>query len=60
MVFPKSENESCVQGITTFTASGDDGSRDDPQNLTDQLLNVDYPSSSPYAFGCGGTTITPK
>ena len=49
-----------LQGITTFTASGDDGSRDDPQDLTGQLLNVDYPSSSPYAFGCGGTTITPE
>ncbi|EIE19960.1 subtilisin-like protein [Coccomyxa subellipsoidea C-169] len=46
--------------ITTFTASGDDGSRDDPDGNSGQLLNVDYPSSSPYAFGCGGTTITPE
>ena len=21
--------------------------------------NVDYPASSPHAFGCGGTTISP-
>lgn len=59
-IFQRSTRESRAQGITTFTASGDDGSRDDPENLSKQLVNVDYPSSSPYAFGCGGTTITPK
>lgn len=37
--------------IPWFAASGDDGSSDgDPGN------NVDYPASSPYAIGVGGTT----
>ena len=42
-----------AQGIPTFCASGDDGARD-----MDMGLNVDYPASSPFSFGCGGTKIT--
>lgn len=42
-----------AQGIPTFCASGDDGPNDN-----DKGLNVDYPASSPFSFGCGGTTIT--
>ena len=42
-----------AQGIPTFCSSGDDGARD-----MDMGLNVDYPASSPFAFGCGGTKIT--
>ena len=45
-----------AQGIPTFCSSGDDGSRD--RNPGDGIANVDYPASSPYAFGCGGTKIT--
>lgn len=40
------------KNIPVFAASGDDGSSDNA--LGD---NVDYPASSPYSFGCGGTTI---
>ena len=57
-------------GMTVCCASGDDGSRDDPdnsfvregkepgdQNGNDTLAHVDYPASSPYALGCGGTRL---
>ncbi len=36
--------------ITTFVASGDGGSGDDTRGI-----NVDYPASSPWVLGCGGT-----
>jgi len=39
--------------IPVFVASGDDGSFDGSV-----ALNVDFPSSSPHAVGCGGTTLT--
>ena len=46
-----------AQGIPTFCSSGDDGaSDDDPDDNSGR--NVDYPASSPFAFGCGGTKIT--
>ena len=45
-----------AQGIPTFCSSGDDGSID--RNPGDGIANVDYPASSPNAFGCGGTKIT--
>ena len=38
--------------IPVFAASGDDGAEDNGEGN-----NVDYPASSPNAFGCGGTTI---
>lgn len=41
-------------GITVFCAAGDDGSRD---NETDNLAHTDFPASSPYATGCGGTRL---
>ncbi|CAL5221913.1 g4183 [Coccomyxa viridis] len=45
------------KGITVFAASGDDSARDqDPDS--NKGLNADYPAASPYAFGCGATTIT--
>lgn len=42
-------------GITVCCASGDNGSSD---GVSDQKAHVDFPSSSPYALGCGGTTLT--
>ncbi len=42
-------------GITVCCASGDNGSRD---GVNDQQAHVDFPSSSPYALGCGGTRLT--
>jgi len=37
-----------------FAAAGDSGSSD---GATDGSLNVDYPASSPYSVGCGGTQL---
>jgi len=45
-----------VMGVTVFSASGDDGSSDGP---TDNLSHVDYPASSRFVTGCGGTKYDP-
>ena len=41
-------------GVTVIAASGDDGAQD---QLEDGGLHVDYPASSPYVLGCGGTRL---
>ena len=41
-------------GVTVCVASGDDGSADD---ITDGHAHVDFPASSPYALGVGGTSL---
>jgi kumamolisin len=41
-------------GKTVFVASGDNGSSD---GVTDGQNHVDFPASSPYVVGCGGTTL---
>jgi kumamolisin len=41
-------------GVTVCVASGDDGARDE---VDDGLAHVDYPASSEYVLGCGGTTL---
>jgi kumamolisin len=41
-------------GKTVFSASGDSGSSD---GQTDGKNHVDFPSSSPYVTGCGGTKL---
>ena len=41
-------------GIPVFCASGDSGSSD---GAADGLAHADFPSSSPFAVGCGGTTL---
>lgn len=43
-----------AMGITVCVASGDDGSRDE---ITDGRAHVDFPASSEYILGCGGTTL---
>jgi kumamolisin len=45
-----------AMGVTFCAASGDNGSRDDPNNPNQ--ATVDFPASSPSALGCGGTTLT--
>jgi kumamolisin len=40
-------------GVTVTAASGDDGSTD----RASSGAHCDYPASSPYALGCGGTTL---
>ncbi|HEX5126801.1 MAG TPA: S53 family peptidase [Rhodocyclaceae bacterium] len=42
-------------GITVCCASGDAGSAD---GETDGKAHVDFPASSPFALGCGGTKLT--
>jgi kumamolisin len=41
-------------GITVCVASGDNGSNDDVGGSAD---HVDFPASSPFALGCGGTSL---
>ncbi len=41
-------------GVTICVASGDNGSAD---GQTDSLLHADFPASSPYALGCGGSRL---
>jgi kumamolisin len=46
--------DAAALGVTICCASGDDGSSD---RVTDGLAHVDFPASSPYALGCGGTRL---
>jgi kumamolisin len=41
--------------VSVFAASGDNLSTD---NIADGKAHVDFPASSPFAIGCGGTSIT--
>ncbi|HEY6431106.1 MAG TPA: protease pro-enzyme activation domain-containing protein, partial [Acetobacteraceae bacterium] len=41
-------------GITVCCASGDSGASD---NAPGRALTVDFPASSPYVLGCGGTRL---
>jgi kumamolisin len=43
-----------TMGVTVCVASGDNGSSD---GVTDGSDHVDFPSSSPYALACGGTSL---
>jgi kumamolisin len=43
-----------TMGITVCVASGDGGSSD---GVSDGADHVDFPASSPYALGCGGTSL---
>jgi kumamolisin len=43
-----------TMGITVCVASGDSGSSD---GVTDGSNHVDFPASSAYVLGCGGTTL---
>ncbi len=42
-------------GVTVCCAAGDNGSAD---GETDGKAHVDFPASSPFALGCGGTKLT--
>jgi len=41
-------------GVTVCVAAGDNGSSD---GVNDGKAHVDFPASSPYALGCGGTRL---
>ena len=43
-----------AMGVTVCVASGDNGSSD---GVTDGANHVDFPASSSFALGCGGTTL---
>jgi kumamolisin len=43
-----------TMGITVCVASGDSGSND---GIRDGSDHVDFPASSPFVLGCGGTTL---
>jgi kumamolisin len=43
-----------AMGVSVCVASGDNGSAD---GVSDGLNHVDFPASSPYALGCGGTFL---
>ena len=44
-----------LAGMSICCASGDAGS---PDGDSDGLSHVDFPASSPYVLGCGGTRVT--
>jgi kumamolisin len=43
-----------AMGVTVCVASGDNGSSD---GINDGHAHVDFPASSPYSLGCGGTRL---
>jgi kumamolisin len=47
-------SDAAALGITVCAAAGDNGSSD---GVNDGQVHVDFPASSPYALGCGGTTL---
>lgn len=46
--------DAATMGITVLVASGDNGSSD---GVSSGTPTVDFPASSPYVIGCGGTTL---
>jgi kumamolisin len=46
--------DAAMLGVTVCAASGDSGSSD---GVSDGLAHVDFPASSQYALGCGGTRL---
>ena len=42
-------------GVTVCVAAGDNGSSD---GVSDGASHVDFPASSPFALGCGGTSLS--
>ncbi|GAA2745931.1 protease pro-enzyme activation domain-containing protein [Kitasatospora cinereorecta] len=50
--------QAAAQGISIFSASGDDGSRDCTRSTSGSGVKaVDFPASSPYNTGVGGTNL---
>lgn len=46
--------DAATLGVTILAASGDNGSSD---GVSDGTPTVDFPASSPYVLGCGGTKL---
>jgi kumamolisin len=47
-------SDAAALGICVFAAAGDQGSSD---GMSDGLVHVDFPASSPHVSGCGGTHL---
>ena len=47
--------DAATLGVSVFVASGDDLATD---GVSDGKAHVDFPASSPWAIGCGGTNIS--
>ena len=56
--FDAALQSAAMLGITVCTAAGDDGAADENANAWDGQPHVDFPSSSPWALACGGTSLT--
>jgi kumamolisin len=52
--FDQAFQAAAAMGVTVCCASGDNGSSDGEQ---DGKNHVDFPASSPFALGCGGTRL---
>jgi kumamolisin len=53
--FDQAFQAAAAMGVTVCCASGDNGSSD---GVADGKAHVDFPASSPFALGCGGTKLT--
>jgi kumamolisin len=53
--FDQAFQTAAALGVTVCCAAGDNGSGD---GESDGKAHVDFPASSPYALGCGGTRLT--
>ena len=53
--FDQAFQAAAAMGVTVCCAAGDNGSSD---GVADGNLHVDFPASSPFALGCGGTNLT--
>ncbi|MFI9270069.1 protease pro-enzyme activation domain-containing protein [Kitasatospora sp. NPDC052896] len=50
--------QAAAEGISVFSASGDDGSRDCTRSTSgSSVKSVDFPASDPYVTGVGGTNL---
>jgi kumamolisin len=52
--FDQAFQAAATMGVTICVAAGDNGSGD---GVTDGKPHVDFPASSPFALGCGGTKL---
>ncbi len=52
--FDEAFQSAAAMGVTVCVASGDNGSSD---GVTDGSNHVDFPASSSFALGCGGTSL---
>jgi kumamolisin len=53
--FDQALQAAAALGVTVCCSAGDNGSSD---GVADGKVHVDFPASSPFALGCGGTNLT--